>query len=361
MPEVRLEKLTKQYGKTTALKDLSLTIKDGEYFALIGPIGSGKTTTLMLLAGLTEPDEGEIYFNGKSMKEVPPEDRGVGFVFETFALFPHMSVWDNISYGPRVKGEKQGSTNKVAEEMLQMVLLEDRPDALPDELSGGMKQRVALARALTSGSTILLLDEPLAALDAKIRTALAHDLRRIVKELRLTAIHVTNSVEEAMLIADRIAILHAGVLEQAGTPRELYEIPKSVFVMDFMGDANLFNGAVVRAGEGDVEVRTQEGFVFRSSRGGLKEGSKVGVVVRAEDADILENDSSEPQNRLKGIVKEKMFLLGSMKYLIELENGREMVVEIPSMASRKAWEAGDSVTLAFPKDKVFTFPLEESQ
>ncbi|MFB0543416.1 MAG: ABC transporter ATP-binding protein, partial [Candidatus Bathyarchaeia archaeon] len=223
MPQVRLEGVTKKYGETVAVRSLSLTVQDGEYFTLLGPMGSGKTTILMLLAGLIEPDEGEIYFDNRIMKGVPPEDRGIGFVFETFALFPHYNVWENVSYGPRVRGENPAATKSVAEEMLEMVLLEDRPDALPDELSGGMKQRVALARALTSGAKILLLDEPLGALDAKIRTALAQDLRRIVKDLGLTAIHVTNSVEEAMTISDRIALLHGGTLEQVGTPRELYE------------------------------------------------------------------------------------------------------------------------------------------
>lgn len=354
-----MEAVAKQFGKTTALDKMTLTIKDDEYFALIGPIGSGKTTTLMLIAGLLDPDEGEIYFDRVNMKDIPPESRGVGYVFETFALFPHYNVWDNVSYGRRVKGEKYETTKKVAEQMLEMVLLEDRPDALPDELSGGMKQRAALARALASGANILLLDEPLAALDAKIRTALAHDLRRIVKELHLTAIHVTNSVEEAMLIADRIGILRRGVLEQVGTPRELYENPSSAFVMDFMGDVNLFNGIVSLANEDTSEVRTKEGFVFSTSRCTMKEESSVQIVIRAEDADIVSRDSEEKKNRLDGVVKEKMFLLGSEKYLIGLENGQEMIVEVPSKMSEKEWKAGDLVAVTFAMDKVFTFPPGE--
>ncbi len=359
MPEIRLEGVTKRFGEVVAVRDLSLEIRDGEYFTLLGPIGSGKTTTLMLIAGLLEPDEGEIYFDGRPMRGVPPEDRRVGFVFETFALFPHYNVWENVCYGPRVRGEDPEATRKVAEEMLEMVLLEDRPDALPDELSGGMKQRVALARALTSGARILLLDEPLGALDAKIRTALAHDLRRIVKDLGLTAIHVTNSVEEAMTISDRIAVLHRGSVEQVGTPREVYENPRTLFVMDFMGDINLFSGEVTRADGGFTEVTTPEGFTFRSSRRTMPPGSEVHVVVRAEDVDIVPR-TEEAVNNLHGIVKEKMFLLGFMEYLIELETKQEFIVEAPLMMSERIWEVGEAVSITFAPEKVYLFEKEES-
>ena len=359
MPQVRLEDVTKKYGETSTLRALSLTIRDGEYFTILGPVGSGKTTTLMLIAGLVDPDEGEIYIDGRPMKGVPPEDREIGFVFETFALFPHYDVWENVSYGPMVKGEDPASTKSLAEEMLRMVLLEDRPDALPNELSGGMKQRVALARALTSGARILLLDEPLGALDAKIRTALANDLRRIAKDLGLTAIHVTNSVEEAMMLSDRIALLHSGTLEQVGTPRELYQNPSTVFAMDFMGDINLFKGAVTRSGGGFTEVTTQEGFILRSSRTVMRLGAEVYGVVRAEDADILPR-RDEAVNRLQGVVKEKMFLLGFMKYLIELETPREVVVEVPSMTVKRDWDVGEDVSLAFTPNKVYLFDREEA-
>jgi len=360
MPEIKLEGVTKRYGKTEAVRKFSLTIHPDEYFTLLGPIGSGKTTTLMLLAGLIEPDEGDIFFDGKPMKGVPPEDRGIGFVFETFALFPHYNVWENVIYGPRVKREDPASAKKVADEMLEMVLLEDRPDALPEELSGGMKQRAALARALTSGARILLLDEPLASLDAKIRVALASDLRRIVKGLGLTAIHVTNNVEEAMTISDRIAMMHNGSPVQVGTPRELYEDPKTIFVMDFMGDINLFNGTVTRSGDGFTEVSTQEGFLFRSSRTTMEVVSKVHAVVRAEDIDITPGGSEEAPNKLHGVVKEKMFLLGFMKYLIELKTGQEIIVEVPFMKRERDLETGEDIAMEFAPQNVYLFQREES-
>lgn len=359
MPEVKLREVTKSYRGIVAVQELSLTVNNGEYFTFLGPMGSGKTTTLMLIAGLIEPDEGEIYFDGKPMKGVPPEDRGVGFVFETFALFPHYNVYENVCYGPFVKGENPASTRSVAEEMLEMVLLEDRPDALPDELSGGMKQRVALARALTSGAKILLLDEPLGALDAKIRTALAHDLRKIVKELGLTAVHVTNSVEEAMTISDRIAVFNHGILEQMGTPIEIYENPNSVFVMDIMGDVNLFAGTTTQSGDGFTEVTTREGYILHSTKSTVQIGSSVHTAVRVEDSNIARRGTERAANRLRGIVREKMFLLGFIKYLIELDNRQEFIVEIPTTMMDRMWEVGEEVDVIFDPDKVYIFPWEE--
>jgi len=359
MPEVKFRDVTKSYKGIVAVHELSLIVNNGEYFTFLGPMGSGKTTTLNLIAGLIEPDEGEIYFDGKPMKGVPPEDRGVGFVFETFALFPHYNVYENVCYGPFVRGENPASTRNVAEEMLEMVLLEDRPDAMPNELSGGMKQRVALARALTSGAKILLLDEPLGALDAKIRTALAHDLRKIVKELGLTAIHVTNSVEEAMTISDRIAIFNHGSLEQMGTPIEIYENPNSVFVMDITGDVNLFTGTTTQSGDCFTEVTTREGFVLHSTRSTAKLGASVHVAVRAEDSNIERRRTERIANRLWGIVKEKMFLLGFIKYLIELDNRQEIIIEIPTTMIDRMWEVGEEVDVVFDPCKMYIFPWEE--
>ena len=211
---------------------------------------------------------------------------------------------------------------------------------------------------MSSKELILHIDEPRRTLDAKIRTALAHDLRRIVKDLGLTAIHVTNSVEEAMTISDRIAVLHRGSVEQVGTPREVYENPRTLFVMDFMGDINLFSGEVTRADGGFTEVTTPEGFTFRSSRRTMPPGSEVHVVVRAEDADIVPR-TEEAVNNLHGIVKEKMFLLGFMEYLIELETKQEFIVEVPLMISERIWEVGEAVSITFAPEKVYLFEKEE--
>ena len=355
MPEVRLEGISKRYGDTTALRDVNLRVEDGEYFAILGPIGSGKTTVLMIVSGILEPDSGDVYIGSEKVTRVPPEDRGAGLVFETFALFPHYTVWDNVIYGPRVKGGDLASASKVAKEMLSMVLLEDRPDALPRELSGGMRQRAALARTLTSEARVLLLDEPLASLDAKIRASLASDLRRIVKELGLTAIHVTNNVEEAMLIADRIAVMNNGVIQQVGEPKTIYENPSNVFVMDFFGDINLFQGSVTRGDAQRSEIRTREGILLRTKRRLLAEGTSVDVVIRAEDADLQASDVKASHNRLHGTIKERMYLLGFVKCLVELENGKEIVVERPLATAGGDPKPGDAVSIGFSEEDVYVF------
>ncbi|MEM2970532.1 MAG: ABC transporter ATP-binding protein, partial [Candidatus Bathyarchaeia archaeon] len=206
MPEIELRNVTKRFGKILAVNNVSLKIHDKEYFSLIGPSGCGKTTLLRIIAGLIKPDEGEILIDGRLVNNVPPEDRGIGFVFQTYALFPHMNVLENVMYGPRVKAWEKERALRLAREILALVRLFQRPGAYPQQFSGGMRQRVGVARALAAGGQILLLDEPLGALDAKIRFELRYEIRRLVKDLGLTAIHVTHDQAEAMAVSDRIAV-----------------------------------------------------------------------------------------------------------------------------------------------------------
>lgn len=210
MPDVRIENVTKKFGKLVAVDGVSLHVHEREYFALLGPSGCGKTTLLRLIAGLIHPDSGQIYIGDKLVNEVPPEDRDIGFVFQTFALFPHMNSWNNVTYGPRVKGFEMKKAETIGHEVLEMVKLHERLDAFPSELSGGMMQRIAVARALAAGAKTLLLDEPLGQLDAKVRTELRYEIRRMTKDLGLTAIHVTHDQSEAMAISDRIAVMKKG-------------------------------------------------------------------------------------------------------------------------------------------------------
>lgn len=210
MPDVRIINVSKKFGKIVAVDNVSLHIHEKEYFSLLGPSGCGKTTLLRLIAGLIQPDKGEIYFGDKPVGDMPPEDRDIGFVFQTFALFPHMTVWDNVTYGPRVKGFDMKKAGTIGHEVLEMVKLHERLDALPSELSGGMMQRTAVARALAAGAKILLLDEPLGQLDAKVRNEIRYEIRRMAKDLELTAIHVTHDQAEAMSISDRIAVMRKG-------------------------------------------------------------------------------------------------------------------------------------------------------
>jgi spermidine/putrescine transport system ATP-binding protein len=241
---IKISNVTKKFGEIKALDSIDLDVMNGEYLCILGPTGAGKTTLLRIIAGLLNPDQGDVYIDGKWMNNVPPEGHNAVYMFQQYALFPHMNVWKNVSFGPLIKNMDKERIDNLTSEILEMVRLENRKDAYPNELSGGMQQRVALARGLSSGSRILLLDEPLGALDARLRVDIRAQLRQLVKDQKLTAIHVTHDQEEALMIADRIAIIRNGEIEQIGTPHETYLNPKSIFVTSFVGGANFFEGNI---------------------------------------------------------------------------------------------------------------------
>jgi len=356
MPEVRLVNVTKKYGKIVAVDNASLQIHDREYFSLIGPSGCGKTTLLRMVSGLVQPDEGEIYIDDRLVTNVPPEDRGIGFVFQTYALFPHMNVWDNVTYGPRVKALEAKESERIGREMLEMVRLFERLDAFPSELSGGMMQRVALARALSAGAKLLLLDEPLGALDAKIRFELRYDLRKFVKDLELTGIHVTHDQAEAMAISDRIAVMRKGKILQVGTPQELYLQPQHIFVANFIGEANFLEGYMAKLEDNKSTIELRGRIKVQSVDEEHKEGEKVVVAVRPE---VLEVDKGEKraENSIFGNIEGFRFEGTNIRYEIRLENGDVVVVVRPALTVE--WlQVGERVTVSFPVEKsfVFTYP-----
>jgi thiamine transport system ATP-binding protein len=242
---VELDGISKRYGETTALDSASITVEDGEFFTLVGPSGCGKTTTLRLLAGFEEPTGGTIRFDGESVAGAPPEDRSVGLVFQSYALFPHMSVAENVAYGLRFADPPDGvSTAERVAELLELVGLSGFDDRDPSELSGGQQQRVALARALAPGPDLLLLDEPMSALDARLRQRLRRELKEIQRDLGITTIYVTHDQAEALAVSDRLAVLSDGTVEQTGEPTRLYRRPESRFVAEFLGENNVFEGEV---------------------------------------------------------------------------------------------------------------------
>ncbi|MGQ4834123.1 MAG: ABC transporter ATP-binding protein [Candidatus Asgardarchaeia archaeon] len=245
MPKIELVNVYKKFLRDKLIENLNLTIDDGSYTVLCGPTGSGKTTILLMIAGLVKPDKGEIYIDGELVNDVPPEDRNVAVVFETYALFPHMNVIRNVTYSPWVRGVDLRTAIKSGKEFLEMLYLSGWENAYPDELSGGMKQRVALARALASNAKILLLDEPLGALDAKIRADLRFELQSLAKALNLTVIHATHDMEEAMILADKLVILNNGKVEQIGAPEDIYLRPNTIFVANYVSEGNFFEGIVV--------------------------------------------------------------------------------------------------------------------
>jgi thiamine transport system ATP-binding protein len=246
MTGVDLDGVSKEYAGTTALDGLSLSVREGEFFTLVGPSGCGKTTTLRLLGGFEEPTAGRVRFDGEGVAGVPPEDRGVGVVFQNYALFPHMSVAENVGYGLRFSEPPDGgSREERVADLLDLVGLGGMCDRDPEALSGGQQQRVALARALAPGPHLLLLDEPMSALDARLRERLRLQVKHVQSELGVTTVYVTHDQEEALAVSDRVAVMHDGRVEQVGTPREVYRRPETRFVAEFVGDNNVFEGRVV--------------------------------------------------------------------------------------------------------------------
>ena len=358
MPDVRLVNVTKRFGRIVAVDNVSLEIKDREYTTLLGPSGCGKTTTLRLIAGLAEPDEGEIYIANKPVSKLPPEDRGVGFVFQNYALFPHMDLWGNTTYGPRVKGWDEEKTKRLANEMLELVRLAERKDAFASELSGGMQQRAALARALSAGTSLLLLDEPLGALDARIRTQLRYELRRLVKDLGLTAIHVTHDQEEAMTISDKIVVMRRGAIEQIGTPEQLYLAPKTPFIANFIGESNFFDGSIVKTSRRTSIVELRGGLLIEVSSTECKEGERVIIAVRPENVK-LESYAPADLNFLPGLIERIRFIGGILRYEIRLVNDDIVTSRVP-IEAEKTFEVGEkmAITLDSAKIHVYRYPKE---
>ena len=358
MPNVRVVNLTKKFGNIVALDNISLEIRDKEYFALLGPSGCGKTTLLRLIAGLIEPDSGEIYIGDKRVDDVPPEDREIGFVFQTFALFPHMTAWENVNYGPRVKNFDLKEAGTIGHEVLELVKLHERLNAYPNELSGGMMQRIAVARALAAGAKTLLLDEPLGQLDAKVRNEIRYEMRRMAKDLNLTAIHVTHDQSEAMSISDRIAVMKKGKIVQVGTPQELYMNPNSLFVAHFIGESNFLEGSVANSNGTDLEIELRGGAKVQAVGNGVNQGERAVLVIRPEIF-VVEPEPSKKKNLLRGKVEKITFEGTFVRYVVKLKSQDSVVVVKPSLA--EAWyDVGTKVTLSFEAEKTHVFPYPEA-
>ncbi|MEM2806876.1 MAG: ABC transporter ATP-binding protein [Candidatus Bathyarchaeia archaeon] len=357
MPDVRLVNVTKRFGKIVAVDNVSLHIKDKEYFSILGPSGCGKTTLLRLIAGLIEPDEGEIYIGDRLVNNVPPEDRDVGFVFQTFALFPHMNAWENVTYGPRVKGFDMQKAERIGHEVLEMVRLHERLDAFPSELSGGMMQRIAVARALAAGAKLLLLDEPLGHLDAKVRNELRYEIRRMTKDLELTAIHVTHDQSEAMAISDRIAVMKKGKVLQVGTPQELYMNPQSIFVANFIGGSNFLEGFIAETRGRMAVIELRGGLKVQAVNKGISKGERVVLAIRPETFTIKRGKGTD-ENAMLGVVERLAFEGTNVRYEVRLENQDLVVVVTPSMAC-EWFNIGEKVTLSFQPENAHLFAYPE--
>jgi ABC-type Fe3+/spermidine/putrescine transport system ATPase subunit len=357
MPDVRVENVTKRFGKLVAVNNVSLHIHDREYFALLGPSGCGKTTLLRLIAGLIRPDKGKIYIGDRMVNDVPPEDRDIGFVFQTFALFPHMNAWNNVIYGPRVKGFDMKKAGTIGHEVLEMVRLHERLDAFPNELSGGMMQRIAVARALAAGAKLLLLDEPLGQLDAKVRNELRYEIRRMNKDLGLTAIHVTHDQSEAMAISDRIAVMKKGAIKQVGTPSELYMAPENIFVANFIGESNFLEGYAKYMSGPKTTIELRGGTEVHVAGNNVKNGERVVLAIRPETF-IAKKGTRKDENSMIGTVERVTFEGTNIRYEVRLENQDLIVIVKPSVIGE--WlNMDEKVTVSFPPDKAHLFSYPE--
>jgi putative spermidine/putrescine transport system ATP-binding protein len=317
-----LRGVSKLYGDVVAVRDVDLEVRPGEFVTLLGPSGSGKTTTLRIIAGFTQPDDGTVVLDGQDLTRVPPHRRGVGMVFQNYALFPHMTVAGNIAFPLEMRRVPKAERAKLVEEALRLVRLEGLGDRYPRQLSGGQQQRVALARALVFHPSLLLMDEPLGALDKKLREALQLEVMRVSHQLGLTVVYVTHDQEEALVMSDRIAVYSHGRIAQIGTGEELYERPASLFVADFIGESNIFRGTL-RPADGVVETELGPLRVQPEAwaRDDLRAGGRGAVVVRPErmwirapEAPARETDAAA----LRGRIREVIYLGSTRKYVVEL-------------------------------------------
>lgn len=345
MPDVRAVQVCKGFGDVVALDNVSLEIKDREYVSIIGPSGCGKSTLLKCIAGITKQDSGQIFIGDREVTALPPEERQLGYMLQEIALFPHMSSWENVGYGPRVRGKKRGVTREFVGQIMEMARLKIGPHTYPDELSGGARQKTALARAIAAEPQLMLLDEPLGALDAHVRAVLRYELRRLVTELGLTAIHVTHDQEEAMSISDRIVIMKAGRIVEVGTPLELYLRPKRLFTANFLGEANFIPGCVEECASGRIMVSVN-GWKVDLEGSGFMKGGNVVLAVRPESV-VLESARGQEGLEWAGVVKEQVLLGDCIRTEVEMENNTQIVSEIPNLGLLHVKGVGERVKVGF--------------
>ncbi|MBN9451775.1 MAG: ABC transporter ATP-binding protein [Bosea sp.] len=342
---IRVEHLTKRYGDLVVLNDISLDVAEGEFLALLGPSGCGKTTLLRAIAGFVEFSEGDIRIDGRSMKRLPPNRRPVNTVFQNYALFPHLTVAQNVGFGPRRAGKVAAEVASIVEECLSTVGMAAYGERFPAQLSGGQQQRVALARAIANRPKVLLLDEPLGALDLKLRKQMQIELKTLQQKLGITFIFVTHDQEEALVMADRIAVMDAGRIAQIGSGRDIYHAPAERYVADFIGDANLLAATV--AADGSLAI----GSLSIAARHGAAAGSKATYLLRPEAIRVDHaQDPSADFVSLPACVQEIVFAGGIIRIYAVSSDGQEIVAQQTALAGEAPIAVGDEVVLSWHRD-----------
>ncbi|WP_024521081.1 ABC transporter ATP-binding protein [Bradyrhizobium sp. Tv2a-2] len=359
MTMVRLEKVNKSYGNVVALHQVDLSVEEGEFVTLLGPSGCGKTTMLNLIAGMIAPSSGRIHIAGKDATDIPANKRGLGMVFQNYALMPHMTIFENIAFPLRVRRMRSAEIKKKVSEVLDLVKLPHIANRKPQELSGGQQQRVSIARCIVYNPSIILMDEPMGALDKKLREQMQLELKRIHTELKITMLYVTHDQEEALTMSDRIILLNDGEVEQMGSPEELYFQPCSSFAANFLGDSNLMEATVKEMGKTLKVALCSGDEIWTRPAAFAAPGQKVKAMVRPENVNILrpEQQANGFDNRIKGTAIDSIILGGVIKHYVRLEGNATVVAQELTRTGRRALTPGEPVELAWRQDDTLVLPL----
>ena len=344
---VKFDKVDKSYdGKVLVVKDLNLDIAEGEFITMLGPSGSGKTTCLMMLAGFETPTNGEIYLDGNPISNIPPHKRGIGMVFQNYALFPHMTVYENLAFPLKVRKFSKDETDKKVEKALSMVSLSGFGSRMPGQLSGGQQQRVAVARALVFDPQVVLMDEPLGALDKNLRESMQYEIKHIHESIGVTVVYVTHDQGEALTMSNRIAVFNDGKVQQLSSPDKLYEEPVNSFVAEFIGENNTFNGEVTDISNGKCKVKLDSGTEILSNPIRVKsKGEKTIVSLRPERAII--DPENNMDNKHKGKIEEVIYHGDHTRVRLNLLGNKEFILKVPNSSARMDIKLGNEINIGW--------------
>jgi len=354
---ISLKNVTKRFGHLVVVDSVSFHVKEGEFMSLLGPSGCGKTTTLRIIAGFLKPNEGTVYVGGVDVTHLPPYKRNLGLVFQSYALWPHMTVLENVQFGLKLNKVKPKAIKEKVAEVLSLTNLTGLEKRFPRELSGGQQQRVALARVLALNPAVFLLDEPLSNLDRKLRIYMRLELKQLQKKLRMTTLYVTHDQEEALSMSDRVAIMNKGKIVQIGTPDQIYEKPGSMFAADFVGNINVIEGEISDVSGNHATFKTSEGLTLKIlAEEGLKPGDKINLTIRPEKVRVF-REYPDGNNILAGHVKFVEYFGSLIKYFVELETAHQIIIESQNLDAR--FDSGEKIHLKIDPHHCYSIKSEK--